>query len=65
MLEGPKIVEDALRRDAVFDAIFLGPNARTAFRDLLELAAVEDVAGLRSEGRRPREARLDPHARSR
>jgi TrmH family RNA methyltransferase len=43
VLEGPRIVEDALRRDAVFDAIFLGPNARTAFRDLLELAAVDDV----------------------
>lgn len=43
VLEGPKIVEDALRRNAVFDAIFLGPNARVAFRDLLELAAVDDV----------------------
>jgi RNA methyltransferase, TrmH family len=43
VLEGPRIVEDALRRGAVFDAIFLGPNARTAFRDLLELAAVDDV----------------------
>src|ERR1700712_3477938 len=43
VLEGPKIVEDALRRDAVFDAIFLGPNARVAFRDLLDLAAVDDV----------------------
>ncbi len=26
VLEGPRIVEDALRRDAVFDAIFLGPE---------------------------------------
>jgi TrmH family RNA methyltransferase len=43
VLEGPKIVEDALRRDVVFDAIFLGPNARVAFHDLLDLAAVEDV----------------------
>ena len=43
VLEGPRIVEDALGRGAVFDAIFLGPNARTAFRDLLELAAVDDV----------------------
>ncbi len=43
VLEGPRIVEDALRRGAVFDAIFLGPNARTAFRDLLEVAAVDDV----------------------
>lgn len=43
VLEGPRIVEDALRRDATFDAIFLGPNARTSFRALLELAAVADV----------------------
>jgi TrmH family RNA methyltransferase len=43
VLEGPRIVEDALRRGATFDAIFLGPNARYAFRDLLELAAVGDV----------------------
>jgi RNA methyltransferase, TrmH family len=43
VLEGPRIVEDALRRGATFDAIFLGPHARTAFRDLLEVAAVDDV----------------------
>ena len=43
VLEGPRIVADALRRGATFDAIFLGPNARTAFRDLLERAAVDDV----------------------
>jgi TrmH family RNA methyltransferase len=43
VLEGPRIVADALSRGATFDAIFLGPNARTAFRDLLEVAAVDDV----------------------
>jgi RNA methyltransferase, TrmH family len=43
VLEGPRIVADALRRDATFDAIFLGPNARVAFRELLELAQVADV----------------------
>jgi TrmH family RNA methyltransferase len=43
VLEGPRIVEDALRRDAVFDAIFLGPNARTSFRELLELPQASDV----------------------
>jgi RNA methyltransferase, TrmH family len=43
VLEGARIVEDALARDAVFDAIFLGPNARTAFRALLEHPGAADV----------------------
>jgi RNA methyltransferase, TrmH family len=43
VLEGPRIVADALQRGATFDAIFLGENARTAFRDLLERAAGDDV----------------------
>lgn len=44
VLEGPRLVADALRRGAVFDAIFLGPNARTAFRALLEIPRDDDVA---------------------
>ena len=44
VLEGPRLVADALRRGAVFDAIFLGPNARNAFRALLEIPRDDDVA---------------------
>ena len=44
VLEGPRLVADALRRGAVFDAIFLGPNARSAFRALLDIPRDDDVA---------------------
>ncbi|MGZ6976734.1 MAG: TrmH family RNA methyltransferase [Acidimicrobiia bacterium] len=43
VLEGPRIVADALRRGAVFDAIFLGPNARAAFRELVEVLSAAEV----------------------
>lgn len=43
VLEGPRLVADALRRGAVFDAIFLGPSARSAFRALLEIPRDDDV----------------------
>ncbi|HEY3724373.1 MAG TPA: RNA methyltransferase [Acidimicrobiia bacterium] len=43
VLEGPRIVKDALARNATFDAVFLGPNARTAFRDLLAASNLDDV----------------------
>jgi TrmH family RNA methyltransferase len=44
VLEGPRIVADALRRDATLDAIFVGPNARSAFRDLLSRPQAAEVA---------------------
>lgn len=43
VLEGPRLVEDALRRGATFDAIFLGPNARQAFRELLDSVPLAEV----------------------
>jgi TrmH family RNA methyltransferase len=36
VLEGPRLVEDALRRGARVDAIYLGQHARRAFRALLD-----------------------------
>ncbi len=44
VLEGPKLVADALRRGATFDAIFLGPGARASFHALLDLPRDDDVA---------------------
>jgi TrmH family RNA methyltransferase len=44
VLEGPKLVADALRRGVVFDSIFFGPNARSSFRSVLDLPDGDDVA---------------------
>lgn len=44
VLEGPKIVEDALRRDATLDAVFIGPGARESFAALLDHPGMADVA---------------------
>ncbi len=38
MLEGPRVVEGALDRDAPLEALYLGPGAETAFRPLVERA---------------------------
>lgn len=43
VLEGPRLVADALRRDATFEAIYLGANARVAFRELLGAPALAEV----------------------
>jgi TrmH family RNA methyltransferase len=43
VLEGPRLVEDALRRGAPLSAIYLGMNARNAFRSLLERASGNGV----------------------
>jgi TrmH family RNA methyltransferase len=43
VLEGPRLVADALRRGAEIDAIYLGTNARTAFASLLAHPNAADV----------------------
>ncbi len=43
VLEGPRIVEDALRRGADVTAIYLGQNARVAFAALLDAPDAVDV----------------------
>jgi TrmH family RNA methyltransferase len=43
VLEGPRIVEDALRRGAEITAIYLGQNARVAFRELLASPAAAGI----------------------
>jgi TrmH family RNA methyltransferase len=43
VLEGPRLVEDALRRGATISSIYLGTNARTAFRSLLDAPEADGV----------------------
>ena len=43
VLEGPRLVETALDRDAPLDAVYLGPNARRAFAPLVARLAAHDV----------------------
>lgn len=45
VLEGPRIIEDALRRDVEVTTIYLGDHARVAFPRLVERA---DAAGIRT-----------------
>jgi TrmH family RNA methyltransferase len=43
VLEGPRLLADALRRGAPVSAVYLGTNARTAFRDLIDEAETRHV----------------------
>jgi TrmH family RNA methyltransferase len=43
VLEGPRLLEDAIRRRAALEAVYLGPNARQAFRTLLDAPELAGV----------------------
>ncbi len=43
VLEGPRLVEDALRRGVTLERVYLGPHARQAFRTLLDAPELADV----------------------
>jgi TrmH family RNA methyltransferase len=43
VLEGPRLLEDAIRRRAPLDAVYLGQHAHQAFRALLDAPELADV----------------------
>lgn len=43
VLEGPRLVEDAIRRGTALEAVYLGQHARQAFHTLLDAPALVDV----------------------